>query len=663
MIEQVIAYRYRLLETLNQGSFGTTYLAEDTYSPDHPKCIIKQLKPDSNDPKFLQIARRLFEQEASILGSLGNHPRIPKLLSYFESEQDFFLIQEFIDGISISQELGADKRWPELKIKAFLHECLEIVQFVHGLGVIHRDIKPDNLIRRLSDQSIFLLDFGAVKQISRGQNQVMETTIAVGTPGYMPDEQIRGRPHVSSDIYALGIIGIYGLTGMKPVTFERSEEDEILWQDRAEVSPELAAILSKMVRRDYRQRYLSVAEVLTDLQQLPPQSARHIYTNTDTISSQYQTEPRSVLAIPKSIVNDREQSSPTQRSERALPHYSDPSQPNGSWVRDSCEQTVEIPSPQEHGVPRTSVIPPEKGTAPVYQVSHSRLPWLRRLTALKVMLPTTILLASAGVGSFFLLGSTEGDRRIEQMNQLYGQQKYADCIEVGEDAISAQATFEQRVQNSLAKCYLRQGQGLAEQAKWGEAVQIIAKVSDQSPFHWQAKQQLDQWSARLLEEAKRDYEVKGKLKQALAQVDQIPQISVVKGQADALTQQWQQTHKVNQQKIAAAKKALQAGQAEVAIATAQQIKTPEYWKKIADQVQKDAEIAIANRPTPEPIWEPTVDTPTAAIEDIDPPVYQPPEPSSPSYEPPASSTPVYQPPPSEPQKDVVNICPGPLCTE
>jgi serine/threonine-protein kinase len=420
-----------------------------------------------------------------------------------------------------------------------------------------------------------------------------------------------------------------------------------------------------MVRRDYRQRYHSVADVLTNLQQLPPQSGQ-VYTNTDAIRSQYQAEPLSVLAIPN-ITHDWEQSSPIHQSERGLPCYFDQSQPNVSWVRDSCEQTVEIPSPHEHGVPRTSVIPPEKGTAPVYQVSHPRLSWLRRLTTLKVMLPTTILLVSAGVGSFFLLGSSEVDRGIARMNQLYSQQRYADCIEVGEEAISAKAIPEPRVQNSLAKCYLRQAQGLAEEAKWGEAVQIMTKVSDQSPLHWQAKQQLDQWSARLLEEAKRDYEVKGKLQQALAQVDQIPQISVMKGQADALAQQWQQIHKANQQKIAAAKKALQAGQAEEAIATAQQIKTPEYWKKIAEQVKKDAEIVIANRPDPEPMWEPPLETAAAPTEDMAPPVYQPPQSSSPSYQPPAPSTPVYQPPLSEPQskpqKDVVNICPGPLCTE
>lgn len=90
MSGQVIAYRYHVLKTLAQGSFGTTFLARDTYLPDYPQCVIKQLQPDSSDPKFLEIARRLFEQEASILGNLGNHPRIPKLLSYFESEQDFF---------------------------------------------------------------------------------------------------------------------------------------------------------------------------------------------------------------------------------------------------------------------------------------------------------------------------------------------------------------------------------------------------------------------------------------------------------------------------------------------------------------------------------------------------------------------------------------------
>ncbi|WP_299403154.1 protein kinase [Acaryochloris sp. IP29b_bin.148] len=642
MTEPVIAYRYQLLETLAQGSFGTTYLAQDTYQPDHPKCVIKQLKPDSNDPKFLEIARRLFEQEARILGNLGSHPRIPKLLSYFEAEQDFFLVQEFIDGTSIAQELSPDKRWPESKVTSFLEECLEILKFVHQLGVIHRDIKPDNLIRQRSDQAVFLLDFGAVKQISRDQTQVAETTIAVGTPGYMPDEQIRGKPHISSDIYALGTIGIYGLTGVRPVVFERSEEDEILWQDKAEVSPALAQILTKMVRRDYRRRYQSVEAVLTDLQALTPEALGASAPHPNGISPADPT-----AAIPA--------------IEDGVPGMAEP--PPTIY-----QSSAQAPSEQTQVIneqPTNIQAPPEKGTAPVYEASHANQK-SRRL--LKILLPSTALVG-AGIGGFMLWSSNPIGQTTAQLNQLWGQAKYSECIDLGESALSVNAN--QQLLNPLSKCYLGQATQLAEQNKFADAVQLITKVSDQSTYHLQAQQKLDTWSARLLQDARTRYTVKGDLEQALAWVEQIPSTSVVKSQAQRDAKQWQTQHNVHQQKIETAQKALKEGRAEDAIATVKPIKTPEYWKKRADQVQKEAQTAIARRPAPKTVWQPPRQTATAPAWRAAPPLRQPRRPTYQAPQPPRQRPPAYQAPrpapppvhPDPPPKEVVPICPGPLCSE
>lgn len=647
---QVIAYRYQVLDTLAKGAFGTTYLAQDTYLPDHPKCVIKQLKPDSDDPKFLEISRRLFEQEASILGNLGNHPRIPKLLSYFESEQDFFLVQEFIDGISIAQEVSPEKRWPESKVKAFLLECLEILQFVHDLGVIHRDIKPDNLIRRLSDQAVFLLDFGAVKQISRGQSQAVETTIAVGTPGYMPDEQIRGKPHISSDIYALGTIGIYGLTGVRPVEFDRNEDDEILWQDRAEVSVGLAAVLRKMVRRDHRKRYQSVSEVLAELQDLPTTSATAIAMEKAAAPTQ------AVQASAEMMGNGEQQDG----ADPPPTIYQSQATPPGERQTNLVRHDTNIQTP----------VQPEKGTAPVYEASGARQK-TRRL--LKVIVPTTALVG-AGVSGFILWGPNDLGQTAAQLNQLHGQAKFSECIDLGETALTDQSGATPQLVNPLSKCYLGQANQLAEQTKFGDAIQMIAKVSDQSTYHFQAQQKLDEWSARLLQDARQQYEVKGDLKQSLAWIEQIPTTSVVKVQAERESKQWQEKHNANEKKITAAKTALKEGREEDAIAMAKQVKAPAYWKKLADQVQKDAETAIANRPAPEPPWQPPAQTATAPALRPSAPVYQPPARTAPVYQPPARSAPVYRPaprppartaPPARPapQKEVVNVCPGPLCPD
>ncbi len=272
MLGKLLDRRYQVVQVLSGGGFGRTYIAQDTRRPGNPKCVVKHLKPASNDPNFLQTARRLFNSEAETLEQLGNHDQIPRLLAYFEENQEFYLVQEFIVGHSLSLELQPGSYWTESQVIELLKDVLGILAFVHSYGVIHRDLKPDNLIRRTSDGKLVLIDFGAVKQvrtqIATGHTQ-MGATVAIGTPGYMPSEQGLGRPRPSSDIYALGIIGIQALTQLYPNQLrEDPTTGEILWQHQAQVSPGVASVLSKMVRYDYRDRYQSVNEVLQAIEQL-----------------------------------------------------------------------------------------------------------------------------------------------------------------------------------------------------------------------------------------------------------------------------------------------------------------------------------------------------------------------------------------------------------
>ncbi len=272
MLGKLLDRRYEVTQVLGAGGFGRTYLARDTRRPGHPTCVVKQLKPLSNDPSFLETARRLFNSEAETLEQLGNHDQIPRLLAYFEEDQEFYLVQEFVEGHTFTQELQPGQRWEESRVIAMLEEVLSILDFVHSHGVIHRDIKPDNLIRRNSDNKLVLVDFGAVKQIrtqfaaTQGRTN---NTVAVGTPGYMASEQALGQPRPSSDIYALGIIGIQALTGLMPVNFQEDlSTGEILWQHLVPVSRGFATILTKMVRYHFKDRYQSASEALQALRQL-----------------------------------------------------------------------------------------------------------------------------------------------------------------------------------------------------------------------------------------------------------------------------------------------------------------------------------------------------------------------------------------------------------
>ncbi|MDJ0798926.1 MAG: protein kinase [Calothrix sp. MO_167.B12] len=274
MIGKILDGRYEIIRKLGQGAFGTTYLAIDRKLPDKDQCVVKHFSPQSTDSNTLSHARRLFETEAKVLNRLGNHNQIPRLLAHFEEEQQFYLVEEYVEGHDLSREITYDKRWNEQDVISLLLVILEVLQFVHQNNVIHRDIKPSNLIRREQDGKIFLVDFGAVKQISSHTVTSQEDgglTVAIGTRGYMPSEQSQGIPKLCSDIYAVGIIGIQALTGL-PATQLATDSltGEIIWNEQKQVNPKLAEILGKMIRYDFRQRYQSATEALSALQSLKP---------------------------------------------------------------------------------------------------------------------------------------------------------------------------------------------------------------------------------------------------------------------------------------------------------------------------------------------------------------------------------------------------------
>lgn len=266
---QHLSGRYDIQHVLGAGGFGLTYLAKDTQRPGTPTCVVKHLKPARRDEKFLGVARRLFETEAEILEKLGKHPQIPQLLAYFEEKEEFYLVQEYVEGHPLSDELPVDKKLPEAQVFTFLKETLEILVFIHEHKVIHRDIKPSNIMRRESDNQLFLIDFGAVKQIQPQEPTDQENyTVAIGTRGYAPAEQYAGHPTLSSDIYALGMIGIQALTGIPPYQLGHSESGDVIWRHLVTVREDFAVILEKMVRYHFAARYQSAAEVLEDLQRI-----------------------------------------------------------------------------------------------------------------------------------------------------------------------------------------------------------------------------------------------------------------------------------------------------------------------------------------------------------------------------------------------------------
>jgi CHASE2 domain-containing sensor protein/predicted Ser/Thr protein kinase len=259
--------RYQAEHTLGAGGFGVTYLARDTKRPGKPQCVIKQLVPARRDANFVNLARRLFNTEAEILSKLGHHPQIPHLLAYFEDRQEFYLVQEFIDGTPLNQELeGATEPWSEAQVLDLLRQLLPVLGFIHSQYVIHRDLKPGNIIRDRQYGKLVLIDFGAVKEIQPQVTDDRDRTIAIGTRGYTPPEQYAGQPNYTSDIYALGSIAIEALTNTHPRYLPVDDSTgNLIWQDRAIVTPALATVLAKMVAYHFKDRYQSATAVLLDL--------------------------------------------------------------------------------------------------------------------------------------------------------------------------------------------------------------------------------------------------------------------------------------------------------------------------------------------------------------------------------------------------------------
>lgn len=261
----ILRERYRAIKPIGQGGFGRTFLAVDEDKPSKPPCVIKQFFPQAQGTSTLHKAIELFNQEAVRLDELGRHPQIPELLAYFTQDDRQYLVQEFIDGRNLMQELAEEGAFNETKVRQVLNDLLPVLQFVHEQQVIHRDIKPENVIRRKSDRKLVLVDFGASKIVTG--TALQRTGTSIGSPEYVAPEQVRGRAIFASDIYSLGVTCIHLLTQMSPFDLYDINQDTWVWRQclTRPVNETLGKILDKMIATVPSQRYQSAKEVLKNL--------------------------------------------------------------------------------------------------------------------------------------------------------------------------------------------------------------------------------------------------------------------------------------------------------------------------------------------------------------------------------------------------------------
>jgi len=283
-----LAGRYRIVRELGHGGFGRTYLAQDL-NRFAEACVLKEFAPQVQGTFALQKASELFEREAGVLYKL-KHPQIPQFRELLRVKQQgegrLFLVQDYIAGQTCRAILEARRsqglRFNETEILKLLRQILPVLDYIHSLGVIHRDISPENIIIRQEDGLPVLIDFGGVKQIAATvASQVMASSPAtatrLGKVGYAPHEQMQGGIiSASSDLYALGATVLVLLTGKEPselidphtLTWVRSKHFSAI-----PLSPTLSRILEQLLQPRPQDRPQSANQVLQALTSQSPQIA------------------------------------------------------------------------------------------------------------------------------------------------------------------------------------------------------------------------------------------------------------------------------------------------------------------------------------------------------------------------------------------------------
>jgi len=276
-MELLVKNRYQALRIIGEGGFGKTFLAIDTHSQNQYRCVIKQLLNTSTSSQSKN--RQLFIAEIHRLQFLNTNPHIPKLIDFCEQDNNYYLIQEFIDGENLKLELNKQGIYSEKKIIKLLKEILPILQFIHNKNIIHRDIKPENIIRKIDNQQLYLVDFGASKLLS--QQDPYKTATVIGSPEYVAPEQARGKTVFASDIYSLGVTCLSLLTARSPFDLIDLNNNWI-WQEytREKINKTLCKILNKMVCFSLNQRYTKVEEIIKDLEKI--EEKKHISWQTTT---------------------------------------------------------------------------------------------------------------------------------------------------------------------------------------------------------------------------------------------------------------------------------------------------------------------------------------------------------------------------------------------
>jgi serine/threonine protein kinase len=342
--KKLLRNRFEIVRRLGRGGFGTTYLANDLADVSQPMpCVIKQLtyklppspkgthalpnqSPNQRmalDPAKAAFAqermKRRFHREANMMARLGRHAQLPCLLEHFNDGDQFYLVQEHVPGLTLSQEMSRRAPYSEAEVRQFLWEMLPIVGYIHQQNLLHLDIKPANIIRRSSDNALVLIDFGAVRRYPSEGVLNVHDRCSTGTVGFSPMEQLEGKPTYASDIYSLGVTCLYMLTKVSPLDLATAERGQNLrWQESVKLTPHFGRILNKMLQSDVKRRFQTVDELTRILQSEAFYEEFKTYLTTEPLLAQRAVKPSACL-LPSAV--EKIDGTPAQRQAEAIRHW------------------------------------------------------------------------------------------------------------------------------------------------------------------------------------------------------------------------------------------------------------------------------------------------------------------------------------------------------
>jgi len=668
LVGKLLDRRYRTVRVLAAGGFGHTYLAEDTRRPNHPLCVVKHLVCPNQSPEMAELAIKMFHREAEVLEKLTAHPQIPQLLAYFEEDGEFYIVQQYIEGHSLNEELQSKKNWSESKVREFLGELLPILSFIHSQGVIHRDIKPSNILRQKSDGKLFLIDFGAIKQLqapNMPSHVLTSATISIGTPGYMPIEQGMGKPRPSSDIFGLGMTAIHGATTIHPQNFKEDDDGEILWQPFAQhLSPELLGFLARMVRSHFKERYKDGTEALSAFQRLTaldlpetelqditaPQllvsgSAHHYQTAPHLPPAEVRTSPQEITLLNFDPTPIPAEMSPVAEVNQTLSTELDAPMPSPT-----AEQGVAIANATtlitaDLAPSANSIAPPSNETpanpATLLSAEPQKNPassqWRIPLLAL-----ASVTLLGVGVwGWAQWQNRATAEALLAELRTLQSAGDYDNCVQKSNLLLPKLSSLQTEIREIQRSCSTAKEQNsltnalkLLEEQKFAPAIALAQSIPSDSPNQPSAQKIINQAADRIVSQINHSIQSKADVARVEELVKILPATYKDRPKVSQSVQSYRQLWDKNKATVNKINQAFKEQKWDEALELYQSLSIPDMQKQvkwISDRARRE----IASRRTA-PVLPHSLDTPSIPSSPVDtyvppPPVYNPP----PVYTPPS----------------------------